>query len=88
MADQTSVLHRDGCDFYTGANGLTLTKGTVIFENKVRIFNKDYDYAGTTNTDMSKALTFGDGTAAGDVNVCVLGGAYVTVDGCMKYNHS
>ena len=86
MADETSVLHLDGCDFYTGANGLTLTKGTVIFENKVRIFNKDYD--GASNADMSKALIFGDGTVAGDVNVRVLGDAYVTLDGCMKYNHS
>jgi hypothetical protein len=86
MADETSVLHLDGCDFYTGANGLSLTKGTVIFENKVRIFNKDYD--GASNADTSKALIFGDGTVAGDVNVRVLGGAYVTVDGCIKDNHS
>ncbi len=86
MADETSVLHLDGCDFYTGANGLSLTKGTVIFENKVRIFNKNYD--GASNADMTKALIFGDGTAAGDVNVRVLGGAYVTVDGCIKDNHS
>ena len=86
MADETSVLHLDGCDFYTGANGLSLTKGTVIFENKVRIFNKNYD--GASNADMTKALIFGNGTAAGDVNVRVLGGAYVTVDGCIKDNHS
>ena len=86
LVDATSTLHLNGCDFYTGANGLSLTKGTVIFENKVRIFNKNYD--GASNADMTKALIFGNGTAAGDVNVRVLGGAYVTVDGCIKDNHS
>ena len=80
--DKTSVLHLDGCDFYTGANGLTLTKGTVIFENKVRIFNKNYG-SSTPNTDMTKGLIFGDGTSENAVDVKVLGGAYVTVEGCM-----
>jgi hypothetical protein len=98
MTDQTSVLHLDGCDFYTSTSspvlaGLNLLKGTVLFENKVRIFNAYYD-AGvpgpstTGNSDMTKGLIFGDATAANDVNVRMLGSAYVTVDGCMKYNHS
>lgn len=82
FADKTSVLHLDDCDFYTGANGLTLTKGTVIFENKVRIFNKDYG-SSTPNVDFSKALTFGDGTPENDIDVKILGGAYVTLEGCM-----
>jgi hypothetical protein len=98
MADQTSVLHLDGCDFYTSTSGfvlagLNLTKGTVVFENKVRIFNAYYDKTipgpnQTGNIDMTKGLILGDGTALGDVNVRMLGSAYVTVDGCMKYNHS
>lgn len=37
---------------------------------------------------MSKAFTLGDGTGANDVDVRVLGGAYVTVDECINYNHS
>lgn len=103
MIDKTSVLHFDGCTFYTGTgtndrgSGLQLSYpspgspvcmingGTVVFENKVCIFNKDY--AGTTNTDMTKALLFGDGSSsANDVDVRVLGGAYVLVDGCINYN--
>ena len=96
MTDATSVFHFDGCDLYTGATtgdtnidyatvGLTLTKGTVLFENKVRIFNKHY--GGSTNTSMTDALNFGDGSsAANNVDVRVLGGAYVIVDGCMRYN--
>ena len=45
--------------------------GTVLFENKVRIFNKDYG-SSTPNIDMSKALTFGDGTPGNDVHIKVL----------------
>jgi hypothetical protein len=99
MADQTSVLHLDGCDFYTSTlysdapEALNLSKGTVIFENKVRIFNSFYNnFTGrpnsTGNKNMSKGLIFGDGTPENDVDVRFLSSAYVTVDGCMKYNHS
>jgi hypothetical protein len=98
MVDATSVLHLDGCDFYTSTNSgslasLQLTKGTVLLENKVKIFNAIYDRtlfgpAASGNTDITKGLIFGDGTLAGDMNVRMLGSAYVTVDGCMKYNHS
>lgn len=102
FTDRTSQLVLDGCDFYTssvGGNGasaltaLTLTKGTLLFRNKVRLFNALYNtstYAAYTpiNTDMSKALILGDGTSAGDMDVRVLGGAYVTVQGCINYNHS
>jgi hypothetical protein len=87
MLDQTSVLHLNECDFYTGDSGLSLTKGTVVFENRVRIFNKNYGSG--TNTNMANAFIFGDGSSASnDVNVRVLSGAYVTLNGCLKYNHS
>lgn len=94
MADQTSVLHLDGCSLYTGNGtdgtsltaGLSLTKGTLMLDNKVQILNKNY--GGASNTSMSKGFLLGDGTASNDANVVVLAGAYVTVDGCMKYNHS
>ena len=88
MVDQTSVLHFDGCTFYTSADlanslpnvtPLLLTKGTVLFENQVRIFNRYYGQP-AVNTDMSKAFTLGSG-----VNARVLGDAYLTVDGCMAY---
>ena len=96
MADQTSILHLDGCDFYTGGSAvqqaLNLTKGTVLFENKVRVFNALYDTstfsAGAVNSEAAKGIIFGDGTQANDMDVRVLGGAYVTNAGYMKYNHS
>jgi hypothetical protein len=94
MTDASSTLHLNGCDLYTGCTGLvpntigmTLTKGNVFFENKARIFNTD-QVGGVINTDMSQGFILGDGTAVNDVNVRVLGGAYVTVNGCMEYNHS
>jgi hypothetical protein len=94
MADQTSVLHLDGCDFYASASGgsfaqLNLLGGTVLFENKVRIFNAYYATNPSIVTDMNTPFNLGDGlSVANDVNVRVLGGAYVTVSGAMKYNHS
>lgn len=102
MTDRTSVLHLDGCDFYTSSSGgnsaealtsLSLTKGTVLFENKVRIFNAiaslgpTFSPYGPVNTDMTKALILGDGLAINDVDVRILSSAYVTLLGCMKYNH-
>lgn len=102
FADRTSILSLDGCDFYTSSVGgvsasalaaLSLTKGTVMFKNKVRIFNAVYNtstYApySPVNTDMSKALIFGDGISAGDIDIRVLGDAYVVVSGCIDYRHS
>lgn len=85
MVDKTSCLHFDGCDFYTSTYAspnlfpLTLTNGTVLFENKVRIFNDYYGGSGS-NTDMSDAFILGSALSA-----CVLSDAYVTVDGCMRY---
>jgi hypothetical protein len=92
LTDATSVLHLDGCDFYTSPysaslNVFNLLGGTLLLENKVRIFNTYYG-GSTGNTDMTKAFILGDGTASNDVNVRVLKGAYVTLDGSMKYNHS
>jgi hypothetical protein len=90
MTNSTSLLHLDGCDFYTGVNGMQVLAGTVLFSNKVRIFNGAYPGGGsfTPNTDMAKAFTLGDGTVPNDVGVCVLGGGYVIVNGCINYNHS
>jgi hypothetical protein len=91
MTDQTSALHLNGCDFYLGptnSNGFNITKGTVIFENQVRIFDCNIGSENSPNSDMTRGLILGDGTVANDVNVRLLSDAYVTVDGCLKYNHS
>lgn len=89
MVDGTSVLHIDGGKFYIGPNGLQLTKGTLILDNKTRIFNCEVGSEALPNSDMTKGLILGDGSSsANDVNVRVLGGAYVVVDGCLDYKRS
>ena len=97
MADQTSVLHLDGCKLYTGNNvdnaaltsSLSLTKGTLLLDNKVQIYNKNYGDLAPANKDMTKGFFLGDGiSSSNNVEVRVLGGAYVIVDGCMQFKHS
>jgi hypothetical protein len=81
MVDATSVLYLNGCVLNAnGGNpcdGLQLTKGTVIFDNKVVIDNDG-------NTDVTKSFELGDGT--NPVTVAVLGGARVEVDGYLYHN--
>ena len=96
MADQTSVLHLDGCKLYTGndadnaalTSSLSLTKGTLLLDNKVQIYNKNYGDSAPANKDMTKGFFLGDGSSSNNVEVRVLGGAYVVVDGCMQFKHS
>jgi hypothetical protein len=60
-------------------------------ENKVFLNNgTDGLTSGTqgTGTDMAYGFIFGDGTASNDVNVRLLGGAYVIVNGCLQYKHA
>lgn len=94
LQDRSSRLHLNGCDFYTNSdadsvtNGLALTKGSLFFENKVRIFNAVYGgFINTTN--LAQGFILGDGeNPENDVEVRVLGSAYVVVNGCMQYNYS
>lgn len=98
MTDATSTLHLNGCKWYVGSyggvQGRTITKGRIIFENKVQLFNTYYYIqgggiiSGSINSDMAQGFILGDGTLANDVDVRVLGGAYVVVSGCMDYKHS
>lgn len=102
FADSTSQLVLDDCQFYTSTVGggnnsflaaLNLTKGIVIFKNKVSVFNAICNTASRApyrpaNKDMSKGWILGNGTSQGNVNVRLLGGAYVTLEGCMDYRHS
>lgn len=94
MFNSTSRLLLDGCTLSwkasstAGHEALQLQRGTVLLQDKVVIKNFALDGT-TTNTDVSKGLIFGDGIASdNDVNVRVLGGAYVVLQGCMQYNHS
>lgn len=94
MSDATSRLIFDGCTLTwkasstNGNKALQLQRGTVFFQDKVVVKNFAED-GSTTNTDLSNGLIFGDGSSSNhDVNVRVLGGAYVVLQGCMQYKHS
>jgi len=82
MADSTSWLYLNGAtlkaDTSAGATaGLTLTKGTLIMDNKCTLNNG-------TNTTQGNGIRFGDGVD--DVNVDVLAGAQVEVNGYVDWN--
>lgn len=96
MFDATSRLVLDGCTLTWRAQGsvettsdaLQLQRGSVFFDDKVVIKNFANDGA-TANTAVTRGLIFGDGSSsANDVDVRVLGGAYVVLQGCMQYKHS
>ncbi|NHJ84794.1 MAG: hypothetical protein FK734_04985 [Asgard group archaeon] len=88
MKDVTSVLFLNGCSLCAPGdsryNGIVLTRGRLILDNYLSFKNLN----GTTpNSDRSKAITFGDGSSAGnDIDVKVLAGAFVEVEGYLDYD--
>ena len=88
FTDDSSFMYFNGSTFESPVNGVQLTKGNLVFENKVAI--KNYLADGTTpNISRTEAVTVGDGTTAGnDVNVTVLSGARVEVTGYFDYNNA
>lgn len=81
MTDATSTLFLNGATLTVpSATGLRLLKGRLILDNKVLIDNEG-------NTDLTKGLILGDGVnASNNVDVNVLGGAYVAVNGSLWHN--
>ncbi len=86
--DETSYLYLNNSCFAAPAsgnlNGVLLTKGTFIFDNRVRLEN----FAdGSANLDINKAITLGDGlSSANNVDVVVLSGATLELLGYLDYN--
>jgi hypothetical protein len=89
LNDSTSVLWLDGCELYwgttTAANlGVQLQRGTLLLDDKVKITDTS-----SPNNAVDTGFVLGDGSnSANDVDVRVLGGGYVVMNGAMKYNHS
>jgi hypothetical protein len=78
MSDATSTLYINGGTLKAqGAQGLQLTTGRLILEDKCTLDNG-------TNTDMNKGIQLGNGTT--DVTVKVLAGARVQVNGSVWHN--
>ena len=86
MTDATSVLYFKNSTFSApasgSAGGVQLTKGTIVFEDKVVVNNKNGSAA---NNSQSYSIEFGDG-GTNDANIYVLAGARVEVTGCIYYN--
>ena len=86
MIDESSSIYLNGATFSAPAssNGIQLTKGAFILDNDVDLINLD---GSTPNSDISKAITFGDGAnALNNLNVYVLSGAFVNSEGYIDYN--
>lgn len=91
LADDTSSIILDGGTLRwdigdLGAyQALQLERGNLFLSDKATISNT---YYGEPNADVACGLILGDGTAENDVNVRVLSGAYVALNGAMEYLHS
>jgi hypothetical protein len=85
MTDATSWLYFNNSTFEVPVNGVELSKGTLILDNKVSFLNKNDTAA---NTDSSKAITLGTGSAAGDMYIYLLAGARAEVTGYLDYNNT
>ncbi len=90
MADKTSYLCFNGSTLSAPANnthnGISLTKGTVLFDNKVTLQNKDD--GGNENTTQSKAITFGNGSSTDDVTIKIAAGAIMNIEGYVDYQNT
>jgi hypothetical protein len=92
MADASSILYCNGCSLKIVADdvqhsGLQLTRGTLYFENKVVIENKNSD--GTrVNQDPLKSFEWGNGNPDNDLDVKLLAGARVEIEGHLFDNPS
>ncbi|MFH1644533.1 MAG: hypothetical protein ABIA74_05155 [bacterium] len=88
MKDQTSFLYLNGATFTAPGNGVNngieLTKGSLILDNKINLQNMN----GTIpNTVQSKAISFGNGTASDDLSINLLASAQVNINGYVDYQN-
>ena len=88
MKDPTSFLYLNGSTLNapgnTVNNGLELTKGSLILDNKINLQNFD----GTNpNSTQNKAITFGNGTASDDLVINLLASALLNVEGYIDYQN-
>lgn len=92
MVDASSILYCNGCSLKIVADdahysGLQLTRGTLYFENRVVIENKNSD--GThVNQDPLKSFEWGNGNPDNDLEVKLLAGARVEIEGHLFDNPS
>lgn len=79
MADPDGILYLNGADLYTTHTGLSLTKGTLMIDNKVDVYN-------VGAVALSQSVRFGNGTSADDLNVHINpGGSLNLQSGVIHY---
>lgn len=82
LQNNTAELHFNGCSLQATSTGMRLTKGRVLFENKVRVdSNTD-----SGNQSISNGIVFGNSAvgASENVSVEILGAAHMTIRGIVN----
>jgi hypothetical protein len=88
MADSTSTLYFNGATFNVPGNGISLTNGSLVLDNRVT-FNSYTDNKWTTPTTTSgNAIKFGDGTSSDNLTVYLLAAARLELTGYLDYENS
>jgi hypothetical protein len=81
MSNRNSWLYLDGCTLNVPKNRcLNLTKGTLLFDNKVVVNNNN-----NSTDDDTHGIKLGSGASGYDVEVKVLSGARVEVSGLIRH---
>ena len=81
LVDDSSQLYFDNCIVCAPDYGMQLTRGMVLFDNKVTVWGN------LVNSDEAHSIEFGDGVdAAHDVEIKILSGANVELNGYL-YHH-
>ena len=77
LADRTASIYLNGCTLQTTDTGIKLTKGQLFCDNKVTFIS------GPSDPTFYNSIIFGDSSKGSDydLDVYVLGGAQVKVDG-------
>lgn len=82
MTDVTSRFFANGCTIRSTTTGLRLTKGTLVVDGKVTLQNANA-------VSLSQGISFGNGIAASDLTINILGGAKLELtSGVLLYNNS
>ena len=81
LIDRTSQLYFDNCTINVPDYGIQLTRGTILFDNRIVINGN------TANLDTAHSFQLGDGTSVdNDVEIKVLGEANAIMNGYMYHN--
>ena len=83
MVDESSSLYLKGCTLQCTTTGLNLTKGRLFLDNKVLLKSN-------SGSAINNSIVFGNSTlgSAYDLNIKLLSGAFVEVDGILNIDNT